>query len=66
VLLALFTIACAAGVAWATGATMGAGLRSGGHGVRWSTVSNLVAAWVITLPASAAVSAATWWFDTQF
>jgi PiT family inorganic phosphate transporter len=49
----------------ATGAIVGAGLGSGGHGVRWNTVSGVVAAWVITLPASAAVSAATWWLGTQ-
>ena len=49
----------------ATCAIVGAGLGSGGHGVRWNTVSGLAAAWVITLPASAAVSAATWWLGAQ-
>jgi PiT family inorganic phosphate transporter len=50
----------------ATGAIVGAGLGSGGHGVRWQTVSGLVAAWIITLPVSAAVSAAAWWVGTRF
>ena len=49
----------------ATGAIVGAGLGSSGDGVRWNTVSNLVAAWVITLPASSAISAATWWLGTR-
>ena len=49
----------------ATGAIVGAGLGSGGRAVRWNTVSSLVAAWIITLPASAAVSAAVWWLGTR-
>lgn len=49
----------------ATGAIIGAGLGAGGGAVRWGTVSSLVAAWVITLPASAAVSAAVWWLCTR-
>ena len=50
----------------ATGAIVGAGLGAGGRPpVRWNTVSSLVAAWIITLPASAAVSAAVWWLGTR-
>ena len=75
-LLALVTIVCAAGVAWAngandvtthvaTGAIVGAGLGSGGRAVRWNTVSSMAAAWVITLPASAVVSATVWWLGTR-
>ncbi len=44
----------------ASGAIVGAGLRSGRGAVRWSTVSSIIAAWAITLPASAVVSAAAW------
>ncbi len=49
----------------ATGAIVGAALGAGGRAVRWNTVSSLVAAWIITLPASAAVSAAVWWLGTR-
>lgn len=49
----------------ATGAIVGAGLGAGSAAVRWDTVSSLVAAWIITLPASAAVSAAVWWLGTR-
>ena len=49
----------------ATGAIVGAGMGSGAQGVRWQTVSGFVAAWVITLPVSAAVSAAAWWVGTR-
>ena len=44
----------------ASGAIVGVGLRSGQGAVRWSTVSSMIAAWAITLPASAVVSAAAW------
>lgn len=44
----------------ASGAIVGVGLRSGRGVVRWSTVSAMMAAWAITLPASAVVSAAAW------
>lgn len=49
----------------ATGAIVGAGLGDGSRAVRWDTVSSLVAAWIITLPASAAVSAGVWWLGAQ-
>ena len=49
----------------ATGAIVGAGLGSGGRAVRWNTVSSLIAAWIVTLPASAAVSATVWWLGTR-
>lgn len=44
----------------ASGAIVGVGLRAGRGGVRWSTVSSMIAAWAITLPASAVVAAGTW------
>lgn len=50
----------------ASGAIVGVGLRSGRGAVRWSTVSGMIAAWAITLPASAVVSAAVWRLGTLF
>ena len=44
----------------ATGALVGAGLRGGAGAIRWNTVAGLVAAWFVTLPVSAGVSAAAW------
>jgi inorganic phosphate transporter, PiT family len=44
----------------ASGAIVGVGLRAGTVGVRWNIVSGMAAAWLITLPVSGLVSAATW------
>lgn len=44
----------------ASGAIVGVGLRAGAGGVRWNTVSGIAAAWLITVPVSALISAATW------
>jgi PiT family inorganic phosphate transporter len=44
----------------ASGAIIGVGLHAGADGVRWNIVSGIAAAWLITLPVSALVSAATW------
>lgn len=49
----------------AAGAIVGVGLRAGGRAVRWDTVSTMVAAWLITLPASAVVSAGVWWMGSR-
>lgn len=49
----------------AAGAIVGAGLGAGSGAVRWNMVSTLVAAWIITLPVSAAVSAAVWWLGAR-
>ena len=36
-------------------------MTASGAGLRWDTVRNLVLAWVLTLPASIALSAALYW-----
>jgi PiT family inorganic phosphate transporter len=43
-----------------TGAIVGAGLRSGGLAIEWRTIGRLAAAWLITLPVAALLSAAVW------
>lgn len=44
----------------ASGAIIGVGLRSGTRAVQWRTVREMVAAWVVTLPASAVAAAVAW------
>jgi PiT family inorganic phosphate transporter len=41
-------------------AVLGAGVTSGASAVRWAVVRRIVSAWVITLPAAAALSAAVY------
>ncbi len=43
-----------------TGAIMGVGATHGLSSVRWGVARNIVVAWVLTIPASAVVSALTW------
>ncbi|WP_423891628.1 anion permease [Corynebacterium argentoratense] len=45
----------------ATGSIMGTGLGRKGAEVRWGVAGRMALAWLITLPAAAAVGAATWW-----
>jgi PiT family inorganic phosphate transporter len=45
----------------ATGSILGAGVGLPGAEVRWRVAGRMVAAWLITLPASALVGAAMWW-----
>ncbi|NIE65310.1 inorganic phosphate transporter [Burkholderia sp. Ax-1719] len=40
-------------------------MAANGSGLQWSTVRNLVLAWVLTLPASIALSAALYWIFRQ-
>jgi PiT family inorganic phosphate transporter len=40
-------------------------MAANGSGLQWSTVRNLVLAWVLTLPASIALSAALYWVFRQ-
>jgi PiT family inorganic phosphate transporter len=47
-----------------TGAIVGVGSARRTSAVRWAVASNIVVAWVLTLPAAAAVSAATYWVTT--
>ncbi|MET0967793.1 MAG: inorganic phosphate transporter [Tardiphaga sp.] len=44
-----------------TGAIVGVGAARRVSAVRWNVASSIVYAWVITIPASAIVAAATWW-----
>jgi PiT family inorganic phosphate transporter len=44
-----------------TGAIMGVGSMQRFSAVRWGVAGRIVWAWVLTIPASAAVAAVTWW-----
>ena len=44
-----------------SGAVMGAGATKRLSAVRWGVAGNIVLAWVLTIPASAAVAALVWW-----
>lgn len=48
-----------------TGAIVGVGASRRLSAVRWNVASNIVIAWVVTLPAAAAISAATWWLTSR-
>jgi PiT family inorganic phosphate transporter len=45
-----------------TGAIIGVGTVRGTSAVRWGVAGNIVIAWLVTIPASAAISALAWWF----
>jgi PiT family inorganic phosphate transporter len=45
----------------ATGSILGSGVGRPGALVRWALAGRMVAAWLITLPAAAAVGAVMWW-----
>lgn len=49
-----------------TGAIVGVGASRRVSAVRWNVASSIVYAWVITIPASAAVAAATYWAVVMF
>jgi PiT family inorganic phosphate transporter len=44
-----------------TGSVLGAGVGTPGATVRWRVAGRMVAAWLITIPASAIVGAVMWW-----
>jgi PiT family inorganic phosphate transporter len=44
-----------------TGAIIGVGTTRGTSGVRWAVAGNIVIAWILTIPASAAIAALAWW-----
>jgi PiT family inorganic phosphate transporter len=44
-----------------TGAIIGVGSAQRTSAVRWGVAGNIVIAWIITIPAAAAISAAAWW-----
>jgi len=49
-----------------TGAIMGVGAARRASAVRWGVAGNIVIAWFITIPAAAAVAAATYWLTRLF
>jgi PiT family inorganic phosphate transporter len=49
-----------------TGAVIGAGVARRASAVRWGVARNVVAAWLITIPCSAAVAAFFYWMTTLF
>lgn len=49
-----------------TGAIIGVGAARRVSAVRWNIASNIVVAWVITLPAAAAISATFYWLSGMF
>ncbi len=49
-----------------TGCVIGAGAARRASAVRWQVAQNVAAAWVITIPASAAVAAIFYWLTTLF
>jgi len=49
-----------------TGAIIGAGTARRASAVRWGVARNVVAAWIITIPASASVGALFYWITTFF
>jgi PiT family inorganic phosphate transporter len=44
-----------------TGAIIGVGTVRGASAVRWGVAGNIVIAWIITIPASAAIAGLAWW-----
>ncbi|QPC86705.1 inorganic phosphate transporter [Mesorhizobium sp. NBSH29] len=49
-----------------TGAIIGVGAARRVSAVRWGLASNIVTAWILTLPAAAAISALTYWVTGLF
>jgi PiT family inorganic phosphate transporter len=44
-----------------TGAIIGVGTTRGTSAVRWGVAGGIVMAWIVTIPASAAIAAIAWW-----
>ena len=44
-----------------TGAIVGVGTTRGSSAVRWGVAGSIVIAWILTIPASAAIAALAWW-----
>ena len=49
-----------------TGSIIGVGSAQRVRAVRWGVAGNIIAAWVLTIPATALMSAAAWWIGWQF
>jgi len=48
-----------------TGAIMGVGSIKRLSAVRWGVASRIIWAWLLTIPASALIAAATWWIVSK-
>ncbi len=48
-----------------TGAIVGVGSVRNAAAVRWGVAGNIVIAWVLTIPCSAAIAAAAWWVGSR-
>jgi inorganic phosphate transporter, PiT family len=48
-----------------TGAIIGVGSAQRVRAVRWGVAGNIIAAWVLTIPAAALIAAAAWWIGWQ-
>jgi len=44
-----------------TGSIMGVGATQRFSAVRWGVAGRIITAWIVTIPASAAVAALAWW-----
>jgi PiT family inorganic phosphate transporter len=44
-----------------TGSIIGVGSAQRARAVRWGVAGNIIAAWILTIPASALIAAAAWW-----
>jgi PiT family inorganic phosphate transporter len=49
-----------------TGAIVGVGATQKFSAVRWGVAGNIVWAWILTIPASAALAAGGWWLGYHF
>jgi len=49
-----------------TGAIVGVGTTKGSSAVRWGVAGSIVIAWILTIPASAAIAALAWWIGGLF
>jgi PiT family inorganic phosphate transporter len=49
-----------------TGAIVGVGTTKGSSAVRWGVAGSIVIAWILTIPASAAIAALAWWVGGLF
>jgi PiT family inorganic phosphate transporter len=48
-----------------TGAIVGVGSVRNAAAVRWGVAGNIVLAWVLTIPCSAAIAAVAWWVGSR-
>jgi len=49
-----------------TGAIVGVGATRRVSAVKWGVAGNIVWAWILTIPASAALAAVAWWLGHHF